>query len=106
MTINCPLIFSLFSPLIEIWLQKLLNGKINGTNNGVNKGNFEQPYWAVGLQKNGLDYLLREGEYRKGDVSDYRGYAHVDRRENDHVPWCAAVRRGLTLALESALLTT
>jgi len=50
LTINCPLIISLFCPLIKKWPWKRLNGKINGTNNGLNNGNFERPYWGNGWE--------------------------------------------------------
>ena len=43
LTINGPLIFSLFLPLIKISCEKWLNGQINGVNNGVNNDNFERP---------------------------------------------------------------
>jgi len=43
LTINGPLIFSLFLPLIKISHEKRLNGQINGVNNGVNNDNFERP---------------------------------------------------------------
>jgi len=44
LTINGPLIFSLFLPLIKISREKWLNGQINGVNNGVNNDNFERPF--------------------------------------------------------------
>ena len=44
LTINGPLIFSLFLPLIKISHEKRFNGQINGVNNGVNNDNFERPY--------------------------------------------------------------